>query len=87
MSADEDIVNAALGGKRSLADQAKASGDYGKKKPPVTPVADPNAPAPAPVKSWVQELKEHVQSMFRRKKKAEAAPVDPNTLNNTSSRY
>jgi hypothetical protein len=71
MGADADIVNAALAGKRSMADQARASGDYDsdtvapiKKMPfpeqkPITPLPSPapgKTPKPQPLPGGTDHL-------------------------------
>lgn len=90
MGAAEDIINEKLKSDKpvSAAESMRTGEGLNSPKPPAKPVPlpEPNMPGkkPVPAKSWVQELKEHVQSMFRRKKKVES---DPNNLNNTESRY
>jgi hypothetical protein len=111
-TADQDIIGKAISQGRSSVSNEEAVGlgnDIIKPKPakpkapdkPV-PLPEPNVPGkkPMPAKSWVQELKEHVQNMFRRRD-SQMSPIekknfpdykpmeriDSSNLNNTSSRY
>jgi hypothetical protein len=84
----EDAYNK---GKSSMAAEEGVglSNDIIKPKPaPAKPAVKPKPlPNPDGELNWVQRMAKQVHDYFVRQKSAKKAPADPNTLNNTSSRY